>query len=464
MDDAAEMTVLRTAAIAIWRAGVNSVLGNRCIQRLVRCDDDQLWLGSHSIVLPDTDRLIVVGAGKAVGAMAIGLEQALGYDLLARMHASGWLNVPEGISQTPQFVHLHAARPMGVNEPTDAAVKGTERILELVAGATGRDVCVCMISGGASALLVRPAEGITLDDKIHVTRWLSAAGASIQDLNIVRTALSTVKGGGLARVCRAGRLITFILSDVLGDPLEIIGSGPTIPMSPTYERAWKILYRFAGERRFLSIMDWLLARHAALSTESNTGNAIDSRIEHLIIGNLDMAIAASQQEAKFHGWETHRLPVRVDNPTAEEEGQHLAQALFATADKSSSFCLIGGGEPVVRLGDTEQPGHGGRNQQLVLAAAEWLRQKDPPSLQGRPWLILSAGTDGEDGPTNAAGAFCDSTSADRWQAMELDPADALRRHDAYSFFQQLGDLFVTGATGTNVCDLRIALCGDAGGR
>jgi glycerate 2-kinase len=215
---------LRADAERIWRAGVAAVLPARLIGEHVRVEGDVLQVGDESIDLRHVGRIAVVGAGKAAGAMAAALEEVLGERVLTNKNVAGWVNVPDDCVLPTARVHVHAARPAGVNEPRSEGVEGTWRMLELVGSLGPEDLCFCVLSGGGSALLPAPAQGISLDHKVRVTRLVSGAGANIEQLNMVRRQLSRVKGGGLARACHAGRLITLIISDVLGDPLDVIAS------------------------------------------------------------------------------------------------------------------------------------------------------------------------------------------------------------------------------------------------
>ncbi len=222
---------LRSDALAIWLSGVAAVRAERLIKQALRVEGPTLLIGRKREVQLDLNRIrriAVVGAGKAGAGMAAAVEEVLGERLMAEKQLAGWVNVPADCVRPLKRIKLHAARPPGVNEPRPEGVAGTEEILRL-AGALGpEDLCLCLISGGGSALMPAPAEGITLQDKLEVTRYLSAAGANIEQLNTVRKQLSRVKGGGLARACRSRTLVALILSDVLGDPLDVIASGPTV--------------------------------------------------------------------------------------------------------------------------------------------------------------------------------------------------------------------------------------------
>lgn len=477
---------LRRDALAIWHAGVEAVRAERLMHEAVRLDGSTLSFvgidgGSCTVDLAKCRKLLVVGTGKAGAGMAAGLEEMLGDAWLARLAVDGWLNVPADCVRPLKRITLHAARAAGSNEPTLQGQLGAEQILDRVAALGRDDLCICLISGGGSALLPAPIEGITLADKLAVTRFLSAAGANIQELNTVRKHLSRIKGGRLARVCRAGRLIALVISDVLGDPLDVIGSGPTVPDTSTDDDALAVLLKFDPERTtvpevvFAALERAINTREgvgkATSEREASTGGASGTRetasergdeticqVDNLVIGNLARAVDAAATAAEQLGYRVASAVARTMEPTAEEVGQHLAEAAIAlqrgddTPYGQGADCLISGGEPVVRLVSMDQRGRGGRNQQLVLAAGQYLVEHDASGI-----AILSGGTDGEDGPTDAAGALWDDEVRAAAAEQRLMPAEFLARNDAYQFFAPLDALVKTGPTHTNVCDVRVAL-------
>ena len=259
---------LREDALRIWHAAVAAVSAERLVRENVKVDSQGLTVAGRRWRLDELDRIVVVGAGKAGAGMAAGVEEALGESLARRYQLTGWLNVPADCVRPLRWIELHAARPAGVNEPTAAGVDGAERILALVERLGPRDLCLCLLSGGGSALLPAPLSSISLGDKQEVTRRLSAAGANIRELNTVRKQLSRIKGGGLARLCRAGSLATLVISDVLGDPLDIIASGPTVPDRSTPADALAILDRLLGPDTPPAIRQALNARIAAAPSVS----------------------------------------------------------------------------------------------------------------------------------------------------------------------------------------------------
>ncbi|MBX3443909.1 MAG: DUF4147 domain-containing protein [Planctomyces sp.] len=444
---------VRDLAIRIWSAGVRAVDAERLVRDRVSVNGGRLTICGESFELADIDRLCVVGAGKAGAGMAAGLEAALGPELVAK-RLDGWVNVPANCVRDLRRIHLHAARPAGVNEPAPDGVAGAAEILRRVSMLGPRDVCLVLISGGGSALLPAPIEGVSLEDKLGVTRFLSAAGATIQELNAVRRAISRVKGGGLLRSCRAGTLIALIISDVIGDPLDVIASGPTSPGPVDSRAALDVLNRFDPEGRHAAVRRAIELQVAAPPAPT----APSPRVVNAVIGNNRVAVDASAEEARRLGLADVRV-LAVDQPgVAAEIGRAFARECARVANSSqagATVCLISGGEPVVALDPSRPPGKGGRNQELALAALCELRRDPLPA--GVEFVVLSGGTDGEDGPTDAAGAFVDSRILERCAAAALDPEAALAGHDSYVFFESAGGLLITGPTHTNVMDLRVAV-------
>lgn len=370
------------------------------------------------------DRVVVVGAGKAAAGMAAGVEAILGADRLAKHRGTGLVSVPEGCGRRLAAIEVRETRPAGLNLPTPAVVKATEEIIHRVSSLTRRDVAIAVITGGGSALLAAPRPGVSLEEKIAATRRLSAEGATIAELNAARRELSLVKGGGLARACTAARLIVLVLSDVIGDDLDVIASGPCMPAEPG------------------AASDWT-TRHGC-------------RVEHLIVGNNATAARAAEAEARRLGYEIPPADIPAE-AGAEVVGSALAKAgltaLAASRRDGRPRAIVSGGEATVRVpGDH---GSGGRNQQSVLAAIDHVRKTVATWPAGL--VIASVGTDGEDGPTDAAGAVADAAVVAATDVQRIDIAAALARCDANPVLAATGGLIRTGPTGTNVADVRIVL-------
>ena len=451
---------LREDAIAIWRAGVDAVLGDRLVVENVRCDDGELWIGENHYPLDSIRRVVVVGGGKAGAAMAVGLESALA-NLPDRIEREGWVNIPEGTKRDTSFIHLHEARPAGRNEPTPEGVAGVQAMLELIADLGDQDLCITLISGGGSALMPSPIDGISLEDKLTVTQQLSSAGANIEQLNTVRKSLSRIKGGGLAKACKAQFLETLIISDVLGDPLDVIASGPTVPSTTGPQDALDVLRRFDPDetrfprRVYRALQDQLQNTNSASASKQDCDR--NDAAPH-VIGNLAVAVDAAGVEAERRGY-SHAMQCAIEfEGTAESVGKSHARMAWRMLTQPGPDCLITGGEPTVELAPVEIRGRGGRNQQLVLAALQELRKERPEApLSTRGLCMLSGGTDGEDGPTEAAGGLIDPLIEQSILQQDLDVAEAMRRNDAYTLLDQAGGLLVTGATHANVCDLRVVV-------
>ncbi len=439
---------LRQDAEAIWLAGLRAVDSERLVQESMRVEGRQLALGDLLVDLDEIDRIAVVGAGKAGAGMAAAVEQVLGSSLLDEKNVVGWVNVPADCVRTLDRIKIHAARPAGVNEPTAEGVEGAQQIEQIAAALGPRDLCLCLISGGGSALLPAPAPGVTLADKAQVTKFLSAAGANIDQLNVVRRQLSRLKGGGLAAACRAGRLVSLIISDVIGDPLDVIASGPTVYQPSQAAAALAVLEEFDAREGGVSQAVFDAIARAKSKPRPR------SEVTNLIIGNNAVAVDAAGMEAERRGYSHAMVAARELEGPAERVGEHLASMALSMRGTAGPNCLITGGEPVVELVNASRRGLGGRNQQLAIAA---LSRLIAGGGDCRGIALLSGGTDGEDGPTDAAGAVVDATVAESASRLQLDPAYFAQRNDAYHFFEQTDGLIKTGPTHTNVCDVRVVV-------
>ncbi|MEY4568547.1 MAG: putative hydroxypyruvate reductase, partial [Planctomycetota bacterium] len=419
------------------------MLPKALFQEHMHLRSDRLQLGDIEYSLKTIGRIVVVGAGKAAASMAIAFQERLPPEFFRSGRVLGWVNVPEGtIPEDYSFpVRLYPARPYGRNEPTQQAQEGAQEIMRLVHGCRKEDLVVCLLSGGGSALLPLPKKSISLEDKIQVTRMLSGAGATIEELNSVRIALSDIKGGGLARHCNAARLACLVISDVLGDDLHFIASGPTMAPAGGAREALEVLNKFANHRGEVSENIWKLIIDEAsreLSEPKKVNENKKCQVEHFILANNATAIDAAGIEAVARGYQYLMSAARCSEGDATELGRELMSRCFEwRADANAPNCFISGGEPSVALVDSSRRGLGGRNQQLVLAALEQSYQME---FRGgsKPYCFLSAGTDGEDGPTDAAGAWIsDATRGDGGGGIE-EVRRYLAQNDAYHFFAKYG--------------------------
>jgi len=434
------MRNLRADARSIWQAAVDAVRPGPLVRQALA--DPQV-----AQALQAAPRILVLGAGKAGAAMAAAVEEAIP-DLLDR--AQGIVNVPAELVRPLRKIRLHAARPAGSNQPTAEGVIGAEEMLRLARSAGPDDVALCLLSGGGSALLPAPAEGITLADKQTVTKLLHECGATINQMNAVRKHLSAIKGGRLAEAFRGKALYSLIISDVIGDPLTVIASGPTCVDPTTFGDVVSLLNGLGLTDRLPHAVRTRLERGAAREIPE-TPKGMPGNIHNVILANNSMALAVAEKQAQGLGYTVLNLGSCIEGET-----RHVATAMMGIAhsiqDEGIPFrppaCVLLGGETTVTL--TPDHGLGGRNVEFVLAALLNLHGQ-------RNMAILSGGTDGEDGPTDAAGAVADMSVL--WKAVGSQMQEYLNRHDAYHFFEATGDLIKTGLTETNVMDVRVILIG-----
>jgi hydroxypyruvate reductase len=293
--------------------------------------------------------------------MTIALENALGSQVIEHKQVTGWINVPADCLEDTQAIQLHAGRPAGINEPTEAGVTGTQAILRLVQGLGPRDLCICLISGGGSALLPAPVEGLSLADKIALTREIAARGGNIQQLNIFRRELSKVKGGGLARACRGGYLVSLILSDVLGDDLSVIASGPTVLREATPELAIQVLEDFDLQNHLAGQAALSILRSQMKFRQQPSLNDLP-QVTNIVIGNNATAVDAAGIEAERLGYSHAMISAPQPEGAAEDVAAHLVEMAKSMRTTAGPDCLISGGEPTVKLCESDNRGLGGRNQ------------------------------------------------------------------------------------------------------
>jgi hydroxypyruvate reductase/glycerate 2-kinase len=438
------MSQLREQALAIWSAAVEAVRPEPLVACAVQAFPPE-WRDA----IQAAPRILVVGCGKAGAAMAAGLEAALA-DQLGKL--TGLVNVPEGATRPVRRVRLHPARPAGSNFPTPAGVAGADEMLRLLASAGSDDVAVCLLSGGGSALLPAPADGVTLDDLLTVTKLLAASGAGIGEMNAVRKHLSRVQGGRLAEAFRGRLMVSLIISDVVGDPLDVIASGPTAPDPTTFADALAVLERYQLSDRAPPAVVALLRRSAA-GEVAETPKHLPACVQNRVIGNNATALAAASRAAEQLGYRVLNLGPFIEGETREVAGvaAGIVRAVRAGGvPVAPPACVLLGGETTVTLGT--EPGRGGRNQEFVLAALVKLGEQHMDGV-----CVLSGGTDGEDGPTDAAGAVATLDTLRRAGELGLNLQPHLARHDSYPFFDRTGGLIRTGLTDTNVTDVRVLL-------
>jgi hydroxypyruvate reductase len=416
------------------------------VKSFVHLEENTLTVDRREYDLKQIENIYVVGAGKAAAPMALAVEQILGNRI-----SEGLINTKHGHGLPLNRIELkEAGHPL----PDEAGMQGAETILSLIEKAKDEDLIICLISGGGSALLPLPAQGISLEEKQATTSLLLECGATIQEINAIRKHISRIKGGRLAGASWPAGLVTLILSDVVGDPLDVIASGPTVPDESTFEDCLAIVKKYKLESKVSpSIRNYLYQGAAGRRQDTpKPGNVCFTRTQNVIIGSNIQAIMASASEARQLDYRTLVLSSLIEGETREVAKVHaaIAKEVIRTGNPiPKPACLISGGETTVTL---RGEGKGGRNQEFVLAAA--MEMKDLEAS-----VILSGGTDGTDGPTEAAGAIADGNTIRRSCAKGMDPASYLDRNDSYNFFFKLGDLLITGPTRTNVMDLRIIILG-----
>ena len=423
------------------------------VRNAIQVTDNELTICGHSIPIHDQKKLLVVGAGKAGSGMAAGVEAALKGSILEKQ-LFGWVNVPADCVRPLERIHLHAARPASLNEPTAEGVFGSKQILQQVSSLSPDDICLVLISGGGSALLPAPLPPVTLEDKQAVTRLLMSSGASIQELNCVRKQISEVKGGRLAEAATCGTLIAMVISDVVGDPLEFIASGPTVAGSSTPDEAEEVLKRLVKDPQQVPATVWEVLENKQ-KPSSSLKKSDQTTVINQIIGSNATALEAAKQTALELGYEIYSMGSENEG-VAAEIGVELAEVCLEFYASRGPImrpaCVLSGGEPIVDLSSTQNPGKGGRNQEVVLAAMQRLWNEEISNV-----CILSGGTDGEDGPTDAAGGILDTAILQQAHTLQLDPDFFLKEHNSYPCLAACNGLLKTGATQTNVMDLRVAL-------
>lgn len=445
------VTPLRRQAEAIFQAGVAAADPERAVERALRLRDHRLAIvldpasNVERVRCEPWSRIHVVALGKAACAMSRAVRRLIPND----MRAAGSIAVTnyENVCEVPDFEVIGAGHPL----PDANGLKGARAIAARIKEARAEELVLVLISGGGSALLPHPPETVSLDDKIATTELLLGCGADIGQINTVRKHLSVLKGGGLARLAAPASVHALILSDVIGDDLSAIASGPTVPDPTTYAQAAEILKsKGVWEKVPASVRDHLQRGCAGELPETPKRNdPVFSKVANTLVGSNSISLDAVKAAAIHEG-----CSARIYSPAlcgeARDEAQALAEAAAHTANTGGPLALLAGGETTVTL---RGAGRGGRNQEMALAFAIATQKHE---LTNR-WVFLSGGTDGRDGPTDAAGAIVDPWTIDRIRASGNDPNELLEANDSYRALNASGDLLRIGATGTNVADLQILL-------
>ncbi len=436
----------RRNAVDIFQAGLQAVAPGVAIKTFCQLNGDRLTVDGQDYDLGQFDKIFVLGAGKAGAAMAEAIEEILGDRV-----ATGIITV--------KYAHLAHLQRIKIQEaghpvPDQNGLDGAQAIYQLAKSADEKTLVICLISGGGSALMPLPVAGVTLEDKQETTRVLLACGATIHEINAIRKHLSIIKGGGLAKAVYPATLISLILSDVVGDDLDSIASGPCVPDSKTFADCRAIFAKYSIEDKIpLSVLHHIESGIAGTVAETpKVGQDFFKKTQNVIVASNFNALLKAKEKAEELGYNTLLLSSMLEGETRDVAANHIAIAREIQLHGyplQQPVCILSGGETTVRIQGT---GKGGRSQEFALAAG--IKMDNMENI-----TVLCAGTDGSDGPTDAAGAFADETTVRRAQAAGLEPQQYLNNNDSYNFFDRLGDLYKTGPTNTNVMDLRIILLG-----
>jgi glycerate 2-kinase len=430
----------REKVLAILSTALEAVDPIHAVKRHVSLAGDELRIGQRTYDLRKYGNIYVIGGGKAGASMASAMEEILEERLTA-----GLINTKYDYLAETKVVRINEA---GHPIPDAAGMNGAREIVELAARASEDDLVICLISGGGSALMTLPVKGITLADMEALTSALLRCGATINEINTIRKHLSQIKGGNLSRLAYPAEIVSLILSDVVGNPLDVIASGPTVPDSSSFAQAYGIIERYGLlDELPSSIVQHLRQGNEGIIPETpKYGDPIFTKTHNLIIASNEVAAKAAMAKAEDLGFNALLLSTFVEGEAREaahvfsaiaKEILHSGQPVFRPA------CVVAGGETTVTI---RREGKGGRNQELALAAAIQLEGLDEA-------MIVALATDGTDGPTDAAGAIADGSTVRRATEKGLSAREYLANNDSYHFFEALGDLIITGPTNTNVNDL-----------
>jgi len=438
--------IAREVVVSALEVAIESANPYKLVKKHVRLEDSNLIIDGEEFSLNKYKNVLVVGGGKAVGAMAEALE-----DILGDRIKEGLVNILTGTAgryRTRKIKLNEAGHPI----PNLSGMAGAKCMLEMVEKSKKEDLIICLISGGGSAMMTLPARGISIEDKQKLTKLLLLSGANINEINTVRKHLSMFKGGQLAKAASPATIVSLILSDVVGDPIDSIASGPTAPDPTTYRDAIEILRKYdLWDKAPETIKNVLENGLAGILPETpKPDDPIFENVRNIVVGNNLMACKAARDRLKNLGFKTLILTTRMQG-----ESREVGMFLGSIAKEISSSgnphpppaAIVIGGETTVTV---RGRGLGGRNQELVLSAAKCIADRNGI-------CIGSIGTDGIDGPTDAAGALVDGETLRRADELGLDYGKALMENDSYNFFRMLGDLLITGPTGSNVNDIAV-LC------
>lgn len=437
---------LRNHGLNIFKAGLEAVDSYKAVDNFIKRDGDLLTIGNLKIKLQEVRKIIVIGGGKA----SVNMAKALETKLKDRIN-EGLVNAPYGSAKTTEIIKINeCAHPI----PDKEGKKGVEEMVAFLKDIKAQDLVICLISGGGSSLMPYPVEGVSLEDRKRMIEILLKCGATIEETNAVRKHLSSIKGGGLAKLAYPARTATLIISDVVGDRLDTIASGPTVPDRTTFRDCWEVINKYHLEDK----LPPAIAKHLKdglnkkLSDTPKENDPAFKKVRNFIVANNLKALKAAGEKARELGYNTLILSSCIQGEAREVAKVYagIAKDIKNNRTPLSPPCvIIGGGETTVTV---KGSGKGGRNQELALSFAQ-----EVEGLENI--LFMSAGTDGIDGFSDAAGAYADGETLTRAKEKGLSIQDFLDNNNSYSFFKKLDDLILTGHTGTNVMDMHLLIVG-----
>lgn len=433
--------VLQKQGLKIFKAGIRAVDPEKLVKKFFRKEKDKLYIGEKVYHLDKIRRIIVVGAGKASAKMAKTVERIL----KSKIHSGVVITKYGYLAKLRRIKLIQASHPL----PDKNGLRGTEKIIRLLKGAGKKDLVICLISGGGSSLLVSPVRQVSLEDKRKTIDLLLRCGADIREINTIRKHLSEVKGGNLAKTAYPAKICSLILSDVAGDKLDVIASGPTSADRTNFYQCLKIIRKYELSKKIpYSVIDYLKTSLGNKKRETpKPRSQFFRKVQNLIIGSNIQALKGCEKKAKMLGFKTFLVskPITGDNHQAAKKLINFVKKIKKQANPPA--CVISGGETTVKI---TGKGLGGRNQELALLCAMNIKKT-------KNVFILSGSTDGTDGPTDATGAFCDGNTINRAEKKGLNAEEFLKNNDSYHFFKKIKGLLKTKPTGTNVMDIHLIL-------
>ena len=434
---------MRKDALDIFKASIAAVNPQAAVRNALKREGDVLTVGDRSLNLADIERVFVVGGGKASAAMAQAVEEIVGDRV-----AGGMVVVKYGHTAPLKRIEVvEAAHPV----PDQSGIDGAGRIIAMLEDLGEKDMVISLISGGGSALLPQPAEGMTLADKKQVTQALLDCGATIHEINCIRKHLSRTKGGGMAQAAYPAMVVNLMLSDVVGDNMDVIASGPFVPDKTSYADALGIIRRYGIEGGIPGHVLSYLKEKAESGKDSQDQSQFFAKVINKVVGSNIIACRAAESRAAELGYSTLILSSMIEGNTTDVANLHaaIASEIARTGHPLvKPACVISGGETTVII---KGKGLGGRNQEYALVCADYLAGVSDNIV------MLSGGTDGTDGPTDAAGGLADPATVARGKQAGMEIDNYLENNDAYHYLEKTGDLIKTGPTLTNVMDIRILL-------